>query len=78
MNELRSSDPGDKYIEEDILNLLREKFQDEDSDEDIDCEAFYEHGQWWARVELEDGPRTFSVVDCETEIGEEYLDLEEV
>lgn len=40
MNELRSSDPDDEDIEEDILNLLRAKFQDEDSNEDIDCEAF--------------------------------------
>lgn len=76
-DSLRSSDPNDPDIEEDILNLVKEKF---DEIEESDIDVFYEHGQWWARVEVRDGDqetRTFSVVDCERN-GEDYLDLEEV
>lgn len=74
---LRSSDPDDPDIEEDVFNLIKERFDVGDHD----VEVFYDHGQWWARVETgdKDHPeRTFSVVDCESEVGEQYLDLEEI
>lgn len=80
MTTLRSSDQSDPDIEEDIRNIVRNRFDDGDGIDDSDIDVFYEHGQWWARVEVRDGDqetRTFSVVDCQRN-GEDYLDLEEV
>lgn len=76
--DLRSSNQDDPDIEEDIRNIVKNRFDDGDGVDDSDINIFYEHGQWWVTIEAEEGPRTFSVVDCESETGEEYLDLEEV
>jgi hypothetical protein len=41
-----------------------------------DYDYDFEHGQWFV-TELRTG-RQWSVVDCETALGEEYFDFEEV
>lgn len=38
--------------------------------------AFFEHGQWWI-TDTETGAQ-WSVVDCESQTGEEYFDFEQV
>ena len=75
---LRSSNQNDPHIEEDVRNLVEEKFAIDEYDY---CDIFYEHGQWWVTVELTGSDKesqTFSVVDCQTELGIDYLALEEV
>jgi len=40
----------------------------------------WDHDHWWVTFdcEIEDRLRTFNVVDCEDEAGEDYFDFEEV
>lgn len=39
-------------------------------------QADFEHGQWW--ITLLDSGAQYSVVDCQTQDGFEYLDFEQV
>ena len=41
-----------------------------------DCNVDYEHGRWWVHHILTGA--AWSVVDCETTLGEEYFDFEQV
>ena len=44
----------------------------------LEFSTFFEHGQWWLEGMDAEESRHFSVVDCQSVSGEDYLDLEEL